>query len=46
MLLPKRIPKLFLNDMIPVLTSITVRTVIAELDWIIAVEKAPKSVPK
>lgn len=44
-LLPKIIPKLFLKEIIPVLTNTTVITVIAELDCTIAVEIAPRIVP-
>jgi hypothetical protein len=44
-LLPNIIPRLFLKDIIPVLTKTTDITVTAVEDWIIAVERAPKRVP-
>lgn len=44
-LAPKIIPKLLLNEITPVLTSDTVITFTAVLDWIIAVRIEPKRVP-
>ena len=44
-LLPKITPRLLRKEMIPVFTSTTVNTVIAELDCIAAVENAPTNVP-
>lgn len=46
MLLPNIMPRLLVNEIIPVFTSITVITVTAELDCISAVIVAPTIVPE